>query len=405
MKHLLLLTLVFSISAHTQTTKKVCFLGNSYTYTNDLPGMILDLATADGNTLVKDQNTPGGYTLEGHSTNSTSLAKIAADNWDYVVLQDQSQLPSFPWSQVQTDVLPFAAILVDSIRSANPCAVPLFFNTWGRLNGDPQWDSINTFDKMNQRLFNAYGYIADLHSGKRAPVGIAYNHIQDDSSPPITHPELYVGDGSHPTIFGTYLAACIFYELIFNETCVGNTHIPSGITSTQATYLQNVADHVNNDIDSVEIDFTIPEASFSYQINGNDVTFTNNSKHSFNWTWDFGDSSTSYDFDPIHTYSANGNYSVTLTANYCGNSDDTTTVINFTLGQEFNSGFQFKIVPNPSNGHFEILYNGTEEFAEIWSADGQLLFKHHLGEPLPSVEKSGLYFVKIGTAVQRLIIL
>ena len=37
----------------------------------------------------------------------------------------------------------------------------MFFMTWGRENGDPQWDSISTFNKMNLRLRNAYLRFAD----------------------------------------------------------------------------------------------------------------------------------------------------------------------------------------------------------------------------------------------------
>lgn len=126
MKKILLLTLILSSTLYGQIEKKVCFLGNSYTYANDLPGQIAGIAAADGNILIKDQNTPGGYTFEGHSTNTTSLTKIAGNTWDYVVLQEQSQLPSFPYDQVNTEILPFLEILVDSIRAANECAIPLF---------------------------------------------------------------------------------------------------------------------------------------------------------------------------------------------------------------------------------------------------------------------------------------
>ena len=42
---------------------------------------------------------------------STSLAKIASDTWDFVVLQDQSQYPAFSDAQVATDVYPYAEIL------------------------------------------------------------------------------------------------------------------------------------------------------------------------------------------------------------------------------------------------------------------------------------------------------
>jgi len=111
MKKTITLLLIFfftSISIFSQKTKRVLFLGNSYTYVNNLPQIIADIANSKGDTLIFESNTPGGYTLQGHYTNSTSLNKIMLGNWDFVVLQEQSQLPSFPDTDVQYDVFPYA---------------------------------------------------------------------------------------------------------------------------------------------------------------------------------------------------------------------------------------------------------------------------------------------------------
>ena len=102
---------VFSYYSIGQTKKSVLFLGNSYTYVNNLPQITADIATSMNDTLLFDSNTPGGYTLQGHSTNATSLSKIMVGNWNYVVLQEQSQLPSFDIVQVETDVFPYAHTL------------------------------------------------------------------------------------------------------------------------------------------------------------------------------------------------------------------------------------------------------------------------------------------------------
>jgi hypothetical protein len=398
---ILLLIPVLSLA---QTTKKVCFLGNSYTFYSDMPGIVASMATADGNTLIKDQNTPGGYTLNGHSTNATSLNKISADTWDYVVLQEQSQLPSFPWGQASTDCFPHAATLCDSIRSANECAIPIFFNTWGRLNGDPQWDSINTFDKMNWRLANAYGFMADQNSGMRAPVGIGFGHVDNDIAAPINLADLFSGDGSHPSVHGSYMAACIFYEIIFETSSQGNTHIPSGITAAEASYIQDVANHVINDVDSIEVDFTNPFANFSYTTNGLEVTFQNLSEHSFEWDWQFSDGGSSTDKDPIHTFTMATEFYATLTASYCGKSADTTIYINFPLGNTENQLPEFTLYPNPSNGQITISYAGDAQQGEIISVSGQFIKKIGLNESLGLDLPKGVYFIKVGESVRKLII-
>lgn len=369
-----------------------------------MPSLVSALANADGNTLVKDQNTPGGYTLNGHSTDATSLNKIKGDSWDYVVLQDQSQLPSFPWTQVSTEVLPYAKNLSDSVRDANECAIPLFFNTWGRLNGDPQWDSINTFDKMNQRLANAYGVMADNNSGMRAPVGIGFDHIDNDNLAPISLAMLFSGDGSHPSLHGSYLAACIFYEIIFETSSQGNSYVPSGISNTEATYIQDVANHVVNDVDSIQIDYTQPFANFSYTLNGMEATFQNESEHDFEWDWQFSDGGSSTDENPVHTFSQATEFYATLTVSYCGNSSDTTIFIQFPLGVEEHQTESWEIAPNPSNGSFQVLYNGTEQNGKIVAISGQVIQTVSLNTPIEIDLPSGIYFVQIGNRTKKLII-
>ena len=82
---------------------------------NDLPGTTRLLALSLGDTLNVASSAPGGYTFEQHSTNATTLGLIASQPWDFVILQEQSQRPSFPPAQVEQEVYPFAAQLVDSI--------------------------------------------------------------------------------------------------------------------------------------------------------------------------------------------------------------------------------------------------------------------------------------------------
>jgi hypothetical protein len=119
-------------------TKQVLFLGNSYTEYNNLPQRVADMATSTGDVLIFDSNTPGGYAFENHYTDSTSLAKIALSNWDFVVLQEQSQRPALPISTVESNVFPFAHLLDSIIKAQNTGVETVFYQTWGRKNGDSE---------------------------------------------------------------------------------------------------------------------------------------------------------------------------------------------------------------------------------------------------------------------------
>jgi hypothetical protein len=122
----------------------------------------------------------------------------------------------------------------------------MYFMTWGRQNGDPQWDSINTFDKMNLRLRNAYLRISDSAEASVAPIGVAWKYVRDNY-PAIN---LYSGDGSHPSLEGTYLAACGFYASLFRKSPVGATYT-AGLSAAIAAQLQVAAEMTI--IDSLEI--------------------------------------------------------------------------------------------------------------------------------------------------------
>ena len=90
----------------------VLFIGNSYTYANNMPQMVSDIALSFGDTLNFESSTPGGATFNVHSTNTNTLNKLSQLPWDYIVLQAQSQEPSFSPAQVANDVFPYAQILI-----------------------------------------------------------------------------------------------------------------------------------------------------------------------------------------------------------------------------------------------------------------------------------------------------
>lgn len=69
-----------------------------------------------------------------------------------------------------------------------------------------------------------------------APVGPAW------STTVKTHPELslWQEDGSHPTERGTYLAACVFYAVVFHESPDGLTY-RANLSEENAKTIQTIA--------------------------------------------------------------------------------------------------------------------------------------------------------------------
>lgn len=336
-----------------QDSVSVLFVGNSYVYVNDLPTVFSNLTTSLGDEVTIDSKTNGGYTFQNHLNDPLTHSKIESKPWDFVVLQGQSQEPSFPTSQVNSQTLPAAVRLADSVYANWYCSQAMYFMTWGRQNGDQQWDSINTFDKMNVRLRNAYMRIADSAQASVSPVGIAWKYVRDN------HPtiNLYDADGSHPNTAGTYLSACTFYASVFRKSPVGAS-FTFGLDATTAGILQNAAALAV--LDSLDTWHLRPRdeisiADFHYVINGGTVQFLNESWRSNAFEWNFGDGGSSAEENPIYTFQADGTYTVQLVASSeCG--DDTLSlevVIDFlSLNGKLEETF---IKKNLGNGMYELV--------------------------------------------------
>jgi hypothetical protein len=344
--------LICSIAFGQTHTKRVLFLGNSYTSVNNLPQMIANVATSMGDTLIFDSNIPGGYTFQGHSSNTVSLDKIAAGNWDYVVLQEQSQLPSFPIEQVETDVFPYAHILDSIINADNPCVETVFYMTWGRKNGDTSncasWPPVCTYQGMDSLLNLRYRMMADRNNAILSPAGAVWHYIRQNF--PLI--DLYQADESHPSVAGTYATACCFYTTLFRKDPTLVTYNPT-LPAIDAVNIRAAARLIVYDsLMNWHIGEYDPKADFTYLVTGtSQITFTNNSKNAVTFTWDFGDGDGSSVVNPVHTYSASDSYTVKLIAAKCGVQDTIVQTINISPTRIFNSPeypyHLWRIFPNP----------------------------------------------------------
>lgn len=328
MKPLALCLLLVTATASAQTTH-VLFIGNSYTYVNDLPEMTRQLALSLGDTLVVSSSAPGGYTFEGHNNNPATQALIAQGGWDRVVLQEQSQMPSFPPDQVAYEVFPYAQALVDTIRAYSPCAEPTFYMTWGRENGDADncafWPPVCTYAGMQEQLRMNYLQMAQDNSAECAPAGVAWKEVRDEY-PAIG---LYSADGSHPSVAGSYLVACTMYNTFFRTSTVGASFTSSLDPATAATLQQIASAVVLDSLATWNIGINDPVASPSYTENNGTVNFNQNSSNATTHFWDLGDGATSNESAFAHTYSAVGVYTVTYVAgDACGRTDTSNFDVN-----------------------------------------------------------------------------
>jgi len=178
---------------------RVLFIGNSYTFYNDMPRMLRDMSVRAGQSRpleVRDV-TIGGASLQRHWDGKDAHRALADGHWDYVVIQDFSTMPVDNPEMTRKYARLFAA------EARKVGAKPIFYLTWAREYAP----------EMQPQLDAVYTGLARETGGLLAPVGEAWKAALADTP----KPDLYIADGSHPTFAGSYLTASVFYALLYGS--------------------------------------------------------------------------------------------------------------------------------------------------------------------------------------------
>jgi hypothetical protein len=273
-------------------TVRLLTVGNSFSAnaTRHLDALV----KAAGHTLIHQPIVVGGASLELHATkalaheqdpqstnglysNKQSLKQmLSAQPWDFVTIQQAS----FKSHDLAT-YRPFAKQLHDTIQQHAPKAALLVHQTWAYRVDDPRFavaapkvgEPAKQAD-MYRLLTSAYTTIAAELGAHRLPVGDAFYFAdtdakwgyqpdakydfknKDQTALPDQKYSLHVGwrmakgkdgksalgmDGHHANMAGEYLGACVWYEVLFGESVVGNTFVTPGLDKTYARFLQETA--------------------------------------------------------------------------------------------------------------------------------------------------------------------
>lgn len=360
-----LMTLFYAATNLNAQNINVLFLGNSYTSVHDLPGTINSLLEGSGKTMHYESNTPGGCCYFQHVTNTQSLSLIRRGVWDYVVLQEQSQMPSIDYYRYNS-MYPAASQLHDSILKYNPCAQVIFYMTWGRRDGGQQCEDygegiycsadFRDFDHMQDTMTRAYREITEMLQSRVAPIGEAWRYARR-----ISDIDLFTNDGSHPSEYGAYLSACTFYATFWNETPIGLPY-PASFTETEASLLQKAAWQVMFGAHS-HWNFT-PKLNAQFRKHTDDqhtFQFVNTTQYPrpMSFHWDFGDGYFSEEENPTHEYTESGLYTVKFTVESCQKSDSTLQEIEVIVPDGTNeTSTTCSVYPNPTSGQITLSGQG-----------------------------------------------
>ncbi len=245
-------------AATVDTEHAILFVGNSFTFGNDLEALWASLHQSLAPDVKVDSRrvASAGYRLEQHLSDATTptstkalreLLVTAPPAWDFVVLQEQSQIPGFPPGQPEHDASVAAAVGLAGLAHAAG-AETLLLETWGYRAGDAtNPDLFGTFEVMQEALTAGYAEMAAAIAAAGYPVRVipagqafAAAKLVDSA----LHSRLYTSDTRHPSVHGSYLAACALAALLAEDHVVGTTWAPVGISPEDAAALRAAAQAV-----------------------------------------------------------------------------------------------------------------------------------------------------------------
>lgn len=199
MKKVLLIfnLLLFAATAISQTKEySILFIGNSLTYSNDLPELVKKKALDKEIKLTTKTIAYPNYALEDHWNDGDVQRLIASDKYDYVIIQQGPSSQAYG----KTSLVEYGA------KFKNLCATNntklCFFMVW------PSQQYYHTFNGVIANYSNA----ALENNAILIPVGKIWKAHFDKTN----NFDYYSSDNFHPSAKGSNSAAQIIVNTLFN---------------------------------------------------------------------------------------------------------------------------------------------------------------------------------------------
>ncbi|MBC7872863.1 MAG: SGNH/GDSL hydrolase family protein [Ferruginibacter sp.] len=179
-------------------TIKILFVGNSLTYTNDLPAMVREMGNLDGKIISYYSILLPGYSLEDHWNTGNVQAEIEKGGYDFVVAQQgPSALP-----ESQSLLLEYAGRFAKICRDNNS-KMALFM----------VWPSKARLFDLDSVIYS-YKHAAEITGSLVCPAGLGWKYAWEANSALV----LYGPDDFHPGIDGSVLAALVIYGTLAKKS-------------------------------------------------------------------------------------------------------------------------------------------------------------------------------------------
>ncbi len=214
---------------------KVLFIGNSYTYYNDLPSQIKAMAEDhdDVSSIEIKSLTPGGAKLKDHLDSSFTMSVLKDGEWDIVIFQGNSL-------ETLKDPIGFKVSAIKLAEVAIEAGTKVyFFETWAREEDHPIYSeswSGGTPTEMQNKISSAYTSITEEVPVTIIPIGRTWKEFIKIYS----EIKLHSIDGSHPTPGGSYLTACTIFTVLFEQDPTELKYRPDGVNKSEAELIRMI---------------------------------------------------------------------------------------------------------------------------------------------------------------------
>lgn len=177
------------------------FLGHSYTYYNDMPAMIGEMADSAGSDVRYDITMRAfpNASLEDHWNDRRSRSLLDRDDWDGILIQPESNRRILDEDH---DQFRYAAKLLEG-RGAAQAAVVV---SWTASEGRYSEGQVTRAEHFQNAQVNDWG-MASLTGSAVIDVARVWEDLIAQDFPF----SLYNEDGTHPSVQGSYLAALVIY--------------------------------------------------------------------------------------------------------------------------------------------------------------------------------------------------
>ena len=237
-KYISLQILRYKDAPKVSDTKRMLFIGNSFTYFYGTPFMFKEIARSQGHQVDAVVSVKGGQEFCEHLQLERSVEAISRGGYDYAFLQDTSPNAAIYADTHNPEIIASCREINDLTLKYSPACQIIYEHTWGCPYGD--YRGYGSYERLEQLLESGAAMIAKELSGYNiivSPIGKGFT-IGREQNMTLLHT-----DKRHQSREGAYMKACINYLTVYRKPFT-DTVSDCGLNPKTAREIRQIAERV-----------------------------------------------------------------------------------------------------------------------------------------------------------------